>query len=70
MDAKTVSMYTSLAEGTIYEWAKQGKIPSMKAGRRVIFDLQDIDRYMESLKRSCNQAETVANKIIEDIHGN
>ncbi len=44
-----------------------GKIPSLKMGRRVIFDLHDIDRYMESLKRPYNQVGIVADKILGDI---
>ena len=65
-----VSVYTSIPVKTLYEWASIGKIPSIKAGSRVLFDLQDVDMFMESLKRPCNQSETVANKIIGDIHGN
>ena len=42
VDAKAISEYTSLPKGTIYEWAGQGKIPSIKIGRKVLFDLQDI----------------------------
>ncbi len=70
VDAKTVSIYTSLAESTIYEWAGQGKIPSIKLGRRVLFDLDDIDKMMQSMKRTYNKEEEIANKILGDIHGN
>ncbi len=70
VDIKAVSMYTSLAESTIYEWAGQGKIPSIKIGRRVLFDLKDIDKLMASLKRTNNQEEKTVNKIIGDLHGN
>ncbi len=51
--------------GTIYEWAGQGKIPSIKIGRKVLFDLQDIDKMMESKKRTCNKEEEIDKKIIE-----
>ncbi|MCP4254146.1 MAG: helix-turn-helix domain-containing protein [Candidatus Scalindua sp.] len=64
----TVAQYTSLAESTIYEWAAQGKIPSIKIGRRVLFDLEDIDRLMSSLKRTNNQEDKIVNKIIGDLH--
>jgi len=46
VDIKTVSRYTSLPVKTLYEWAGQGKIPSIKMGRRVLFDLHDIDQIM------------------------
>ncbi len=67
---KEVSEYTSLSIKTLYEWAGQGKIPSIKYGRRVLFDLQDIDQIMANLKRSYLQHEKTANKIIGDLHDN
>mgnify|MGYP002830313393 CR=1 FL=1 len=70
VDVKTVSRYTSLAESTLYEWSGQGKIPSIKIGRRVLFDLHDIDKVMARLKRNDNQCDNIANKIIGDLHGN
>ncbi len=67
---KEVSEYTSLPVKTLYEWASIGRIPSIKLGRRVLFDLQDIDQIMANLKRSYLQHEKTANKIIGDLHGN
>jgi len=37
-----VSEYTSLPVKSLYELASQGRIPSIKLGKRVLFDLQDI----------------------------
>ncbi len=70
VDVKAASRYTSLAVSTIYEWASQGKIPSIKIGSRVLFDLEDIDRLMASLKRKNNQEQEIVSKIVGDIHGN
>ncbi|MCR4289887.1 MAG: helix-turn-helix domain-containing protein [Candidatus Scalindua sp.] len=70
VDIKKVSEYTSLPVSTLYEWSGTGRIPSIKIGRRVLFDLQDIDLVMNSFKRSSNQCEMTANKIIGDLHGN
>ncbi len=67
---KQVSEYTSLPVKSLYELASTGRIPSIKLGRRVLFDLNDIDLVMDSLKRPYNRSETVANKIIGDLHGN
>ncbi len=67
---KEVSEYTSLPVKTLYEWAGQGKIPSIKYGRRVLFDLQDIDKIMASLKRPYLQHKKIANKIIGDALDN
>jgi predicted DNA-binding transcriptional regulator AlpA len=43
VDVKRVSRYTSLPVKTIYDWSNQGKFPCMKYGRRILFDLQDVD---------------------------
>ncbi len=67
---KEVSEYTSLPVKTLYEWAGTGRIPSIKLGRRVLFDLVQIDLVMDSFKRSSNQCEKTVNKIIGDLHGN
>jgi excisionase family DNA binding protein len=69
VDINAVSRYTSLPKKTLYEWAGIGRIPSIKIGRRVLFDLQDIDKIMDSFKRSSNQGDKIANKIIGDLHG-
>ncbi len=61
---KDVSEYTSLPVKTLYEWAAQGRIPSIKIGSRVLFDLHDIDHLMQSLKRSTGQLEQTVQKIL------
>jgi len=66
---KEVSEYTSLPDKTLYEWASTGKIPSIKIGRRVLFDLNDIDEIMASLKRTYNQEDKTVNKIVGGVHG-
>ncbi len=68
VDIKKVSKHTSLPVKTLYEWADQGKVPSIKIGRRVLFDLHDIDKVMASLKRTNNQEENIVNKITGNIH--
>ncbi len=70
VDIKAVSRYTSLPIKTLYEWAGTGRIPSIKIGSRVLFDLHDIDKIMNSFKRTVNQCENTANKIIEGTNGN
>lgn len=64
---KEISEYTSLSVKTIYDWAGQGKIPSIKYGRRVLFDLEDIDKIMASLKRNTNHDKKTVDKIAGDI---
>lgn len=67
---KEVSEYTSLPTKTLYELASTGRIPSIKMGRRVLFDLHDIDKVMSNLKRPYNQSEETVNKIVIGFHGN
>ncbi len=69
-NVKEVSEYTSLPVKTLYEWAGAGRIPSVKIGRRVLFDLHDIDKIMNSFKRTADQCEITANKVIGDLRGN
>jgi|TARA_B100001964_G_scaffold236425_1_gene298123 excisionase family DNA binding protein len=67
---KEASEYTSLPIKTLYEWAGQGRIPSIKIGRRVLFDLCDIDQVMGSFKRTKNKAKQTVSKIIGEIQNN
>ncbi len=48
--------------------ASIGKIPSIKIGSRVLFDLVDIDRLMAGLKRNYKQGEKIVKNIVEDVH--
>ncbi len=70
VDIKATSRYISLPVKTLYEWAGTGRIPSVKIGRRVLFDLHDIDNIMDSFKRSSNQCEMTVNEIIGDLQDN
>ena len=64
---KEVLEYTSLPVKSLYELASLGKIPSIKMGSRVLFDLHDIDKVMASMKRTCNQEEKIVNNIVEGV---
>ena len=67
VNIKELSEYTSLPVKTLYDWAGQGKIPSIKYGRRVLFDLEDIDKVMTNLKRNTKHHEQTINKIVGDV---
>tara|TARA_B100000315_G_scaffold155875_1_gene144445 strand:- start:179 stop:397 length:219 start_codon:yes stop_codon:yes gene_type:complete len=64
---KELSEYTSLPIKTLYEWADQRLIPSIKIGRRVLIDLNDFDKIMLSLKRESHHENNIANKITGEI---
>ncbi len=43
--------YLGVRKSTIYSWAWRRKIPSVKMGRRLPFDREDLDRIIEERKR-------------------
>ena len=65
---KEVSEYTSLPVKSLYEMASLGRIPSIKLGSRVLFDLNDIDSFMSSLKRDTGHCEKIVNKVLENVY--
>lgn len=70
VDIKKVSKYTSLPVKTIYDWSNQGKFPCIKYGRRILFDIQDVDKAMANLKQPYLKYEETVNKIVGDLHDN
>lgn len=70
LNIKEVSEYTSLPVKSLYELASLGKIPSIKIGRRVLFDLHDIDEVMAIMKQTTNKADKIVNEITGDFHVN
>lgn len=64
---KEVSEYTSLPVKTLYDWAGTGRVPSIKLGRRVLFDLNEIDSFMSSLKRDTGTVKKIVKKVLENV---
>ncbi len=64
---KEASKYTSIPVKTLYEWASTGRMPSIKMGRRVLFDLDAIDKVMASLGRPYLEQDKTVDKIVGDI---
>ena len=46
-----LSEYIKISKPTIDRYVRDGKINSIKLGRRVLFDIKDIDNYMNNHKR-------------------
>ncbi len=67
---KEVSEYTSLPVKSLYELAGTGWIQSIKLGRRVLFDLFDIDKVLSNMKHTNNQEDKTVNKIVGGINSN
>ncbi|GAX59617.1 hypothetical protein SCALIN_C04_0105 [Candidatus Scalindua japonica] len=69
VDIKKVSKYTSLPVKTIYDWSNQGRFLCIKYGRRILFDIHDVDKAMANLKQPYLKHEKTVNKIIGDLQG-
>lgn len=50
--------YLGIQRSTLYSWAERRKIPSVKMGARLLFDLQDLDRLIEASKRPIRSRQT------------
>lgn len=44
------SRYLGIKKSTLYTWAEQKRIPAVKIGRRLLFDLKEIDTWIDSQK--------------------
>jgi|SRR5579863_2679757 len=51
IDIKTLSEYLGVKRKTLYSWAAQGRILSLKIHRLLRFDREEIDSWLMSLKK-------------------
>jgi len=51
ISVEDAARYLGVQKSTIYYWAWRRKIPSVKMGRRLLFDQEDLDRMIEAGKR-------------------
>jgi excisionase family DNA binding protein len=51
ISVEETAKYLGVQKSTIYSWAWRRKIPSVKMGRRLLFDQEDLDRMIEVGKR-------------------
>ena len=47
LDVRQAANYLGLKVSTLYQWASQKKIPYVKSGRLLKFDLADLDNFIE-----------------------
>ena len=50
LDAKSAADYLSISRSKLYEWINRGKIRSLKIDSRRLFDVNDLDEFVEKLK--------------------
>lgn len=48
LDVKELSGYLGVKEGTLYVWVCYKKIPHVKMGKLVKFDLQEIENWLKT----------------------
>ena len=50
LDFRAASRYLSLSYWTIRDMVSRGEIPHVRAGRRVLIDVRDLDRWIDQNK--------------------
>jgi excisionase family DNA binding protein len=50
LDVKSAADYLSISRALLYQWATKGKIPSIKINSRRLFDVNDLDEFVDKLK--------------------
>lgn len=51
LNAKKASQFLSVSRSKLYQWIKDGKIKSIKVDGRRLFDVKDLDEFVEKLKK-------------------
>ncbi len=51
LTVKEASSYLKMHQNTVYDWAREGKLPSIKLNGQVRFDQDDLDKFINSNKR-------------------
>ncbi len=51
LDVKEAANYLSISRTKLYEWCLQGKIPSVRIDSKRLFDVLELDEFVDRLKR-------------------
>ncbi|UCF36621.1 MAG: helix-turn-helix domain-containing protein [Acidobacteriota bacterium] len=51
LSVSEAAKYLAVRKSTLYSWAQRRRIPSVKIGRRLLFDREDLDRLIVEQKR-------------------
>jgi len=52
LDAKSAAEYLSISRAKLYQWVDAGKIPSLRIDSRRLFDVLELNEFVERLKKS------------------
>ncbi len=50
LKTKEAAEYLSIGRSTLCEWLSDGKVPSIKIGKSRLFDVKELDEFVETLK--------------------
>ncbi len=50
LDAKSAADYLSISRALLYQWNTKGKIPSIRINSRRLFDVLELDTFVDNLK--------------------
>ncbi len=51
LDVKSAALYLSISRSKLYQWAEANKIKSVRIDKRRLFDVYDLDEFIDSLKK-------------------
>ena len=51
LDAKTAATYLSISRSKLYQWVRTNRIKSIQIDSRRLFDIYDLDEFIETLKK-------------------
>jgi excisionase family DNA binding protein len=51
LDVKTAADYLSISRAKLYQWINNGKIPSIRIDGKRLFDVYDLDEFVDNLKK-------------------
>jgi len=54
LNAKETANFLSISRSNLYQWIESGKIKSLKLGSRRLFDIIDLNEFVEKLKEEQN----------------
>ena len=51
LDSKSAANYLSISRSKLYQWVDAGKIPSVRIDNRRLFDVLELNEFVEQLKK-------------------
>jgi len=51
LDVKNAAEYLSISRAKLYQWVDAGKIPSVRIDSRRLFDILELNEFVERLKK-------------------